>query len=160
MGYRCAVQGTFVALALLGGIVAAHADSKPVTIDGLVKQPQQVTADALRQLPAVERQVTFLTDRGPQTATYTGVLLWTLIDRAKVDDAAKWGELRHVLAVTAADGYLLMASIGEIDPNFGNAPVMLAYAQDGKPLPALRLVFPSDKHGARDVHDVVRIEVR
>jgi hypothetical protein len=53
-----------------------------------------------------------------------------------------------------------MVSIGEIDPNFGNAPVMLAYAQDGKPLPTLRLVFPSDKHGARDVRDVLHIEVR
>lgn len=88
------------------------------------------------------------------------MLLWTLIERAKVDDPAKWGELRHVLAVTAQDGYLLMVSIGEIDPNFDNAPVMLAYARDGKPLPALRLVFPDDKHGERDVRDVMRIEVR
>lgn len=139
---------------------AARADSKPVVIDGLVKQPQQVTADVLRQLPAVERQVTFLTDHGPQSATYTGVLLWALVDRAQINDPAKWGELRHVLAVTAEDGYLLMVSLGEIDPNFGNAPVLLAYARDGKPLPTLRLIFSGDKHGARDVRDVVRIEVR
>ncbi len=65
-----------------------------------------------------------------------------------------------MLAVTAEDNYLLMVSLGEIDPNFGNAPAMLAYARDGQPLPALRLVFPGDKHGARDVRDVVRIEVR
>ncbi|HEX4194500.1 MAG TPA: molybdopterin-dependent oxidoreductase [Stellaceae bacterium] len=137
-----------------------RADTKPVVIDGLVKQRQQVTGDALRRLPSVERQVTFETDHGPQTAIYTGVLLWRLIQRAHVDDPAKWGELRHVLAVTAGDGYLLMVSLGEIDPNFGNAPAMLAYAQDGQPLPTLRLVFPGDKHGARDVRDVVRIEVR
>jgi len=154
------MQTIVVFLALLLAVAGARADSKSVTVDGLVKQPQQVTADALRRLPPVERRVTFDTDRGPQSATYTGVLLWTLIDRAKVDDAAKWGELRHVLAVTAADGYLLMVSIGEIDPNFGNAPVVLAYARDGQPLPVLRLVFPGDKHGARDVRDVVHIEVR
>src|SRR5215469_16151642 len=120
--------GTPIVFAIMLAAGAACADSKPVAIDGLVKQPQQVTADALRQLPLIERQVTFQSDHGPQTATFTGVLLWSLIDRAQVDDAAKWGELRHVLAVTAEDGYLLMVSLGEIDPNFGNAPVMLAYA--------------------------------
>lgn len=152
--------GVAVAANIILMACLARADSKPITLDGLVQQPQQITADALRQLPPVERRVTFGTDHGPQAATYTGVLLWGLIDRAKVNDTAKWGELRHVLAVTAADGYLVMVSIGEIDPNFGDSPVMLAYAQDGKPLPALRLVFPGDKHGARDVRDVVRIEVR
>jgi len=116
----------------------ARADSSPVTIDGLVKNAQKVTGDELRQLPAVERRVTFQTDHGPQTATYTGVQLWTLIERVQVNDSAKWGELRHVLAVTAADGYLLMVSLGEIDPNFGNASAMLAYARDGQPLAALR----------------------
>jgi DMSO/TMAO reductase YedYZ molybdopterin-dependent catalytic subunit len=156
---RLGVGGAVAASLVLSTSIAC-ADSKPITIDGHVKEAQQVTADELRRLPPVERRVTFDTDRGPQSAIYTGVLLWTLIDLAKVDDAAKWGELRHILAVTADDGYLLMVSIGEIDPNFGNAPVMLAYARDGHPLPALRLVFPSDKHGAGDVREVLHIEVR
>jgi DMSO/TMAO reductase YedYZ molybdopterin-dependent catalytic subunit len=137
-----------------------RADRPPLAIDGLVKQAQHVTADDLRRLPPVERRVTFQTDHGDQTATYKGVLLWTLVARAGINDPAKWSDLRHVVAVTAADGYLLMVSLGEIDPNFGNAPVLLAYEQDGKPLSALRLIFPGDKHGARDVREVVRIEVR
>lgn len=138
----------------------AQADTPPVAIDGVVKQTEQVTADDLRRLPAVERQVSFETDHGTQTATYTGVLLWTLIAQAGVNDSAKWGELRHVVAVTAKDKYVVMLSIGEIDPNFGNTPAMLAYAANGKPLDALRLVVPGDRHGARDVRDVVRIEVK
>ena len=139
---------------------AALAQTPPVAIAGLVKHPLQVTDTDLRALPAVERQVTFQTDHGEQTATYKGVLLWTLIERAGVDDPRKWGELRHVMAVTAADRYLLMVSVGEIDPNFGGALAILAFDENGKPLPALRLIFPGDIHGARDVRAVVRIEVR
>ena len=45
-------------------------------------------------------------------------------------------------------------------PRNGASCGILAYTRDGKPLPALRLVFPDDKHGARDMRDVARIEVR
>lgn len=161
MRYRMMVVGVaFAGVLALAPLGAPRADTPPVTIDGLVKQTQHLTADDLRRLPGVERAVTFQTDHGARMATYTGVLLWTLVARAGVDDSAKWGDLRHVLAVTGADGYRLMVSLGELDPNFGNAPAMLVYAQDGKALPALRLIFPGDVHGARDVRDVVRIEVR
>ena len=161
MVYRTAVARViFAGLVALATASGSRADTPPIAIDGLVKQAQRVTADDLRRLPPIERHVTFQTDHGEQNATYTGVLLWSLVERAGVNDPAKWGELRHVLAVTAADGYLLLVSLGEIDPNFGDAPAMLAYEQDGKPLPALRLIFAGDRHGARDVRDVVRIEVR
>ena len=48
----------------------------------------------------------------------------------------------------------------ELDPNFEGKQVLVAYAQDGKPLPALRLVIPADAHAGRNVRDVVAIEVR
>lgn len=153
----------FLACALLtAGTMGARAAGEPpaVAIDGLVKQAQHITADELRRLPATRREVTFQTDHGDQKATYVGVLLWTLVERAGVDDPAKWGELHHVMAVTAKDGYLVMLSLGEIDPNFGNAPIMVAYERDGKPLDMLRLVVPGDRHGARDVRDVLRIEIK
>lgn len=61
--------GGAVAVIVIPAASVAHADSKPVTIDGVVKQEQPVTGDALRLLPAVERRVTFETDHGPQAAT-------------------------------------------------------------------------------------------
>ena len=146
--------------ALLPGAARAAGDSAPIVIDGVVKHALHLTAKDLRAMPPVKRTVTFQTDKGPSTATYVGVALWRLIARAQVNDGAKWGELRHVLAVTGSDGYVVMISLGEIDPNFGNAPMMIAYERDGKPLDALRLVAPGDKHGARDVRDLVRLEVR
>jgi hypothetical protein len=54
---RVGVGGVIAAIAILWATIA-HAETKPVTIDGAVKQVQQVTSDELRQLPSVERRVT------------------------------------------------------------------------------------------------------
>jgi len=37
---------------------------------------------------------------------------------------------------------------------------LVAYAQDGKPLPGPRLVLPGDARAGRNVRDLVAIEVR
>lgn len=160
---RSATLISFLLLAgMMGGTNAADS-SRPLVIDGLVKQAQRLTVEDLRGLPTVRREVTFLTDRGEQKATYVGVLLWAVVERAGIDDPAKkWGDLHHVMAVTAKDGYLVMFSLGEIDPNFGNAPIMIAYERNGQPIEGggLRLVVPGDTHRARDVRDVLHIEIR
>ena len=58
------------------------------------------------------------------------------------------------------DGYAVALAIGELDPNFEGKQVLIAYAQDDKPLPGLRLVVPADIRGGRGVHDLAAIEVR
>ena len=53
---------------------------------------------------------------------------------------------------------------GEIDPDFANAPILVAYEQDGKPIAdkqgAIRLIVPTDGHGGRYVSGLVSLEVR
>ncbi|HUK57788.1 MAG TPA: molybdopterin-dependent oxidoreductase [Stellaceae bacterium] len=159
------MRRTLLALALVLAAAAAgiaHADeAASAVLDGKVKTALHLTAADLGRMPHVTRKVSFLTDHGTQTATYTGVLLWTLVGKAGIDDPdKKWPALRHVVAVTGKDGYVVLYSLGEMEPEFGNVPIMLAYAKDGAPLADLRIVAPGDKHGARDVRDVVRIEVR
>jgi DMSO/TMAO reductase YedYZ molybdopterin-dependent catalytic subunit len=151
----------FVVLGCLWPFAALAAGaSAPIVIDGAVRHPLRLTASDFRAMPPVKRTVTFQTEHGPSTSTYVGVLLWSLLARAEVNDAAKWGELRHVITVTGSDGYFVMISLGEIDPNFGNAPMMVAYERDGEPLDAPRLIAPGDKHGARDVRDLVHLQIR
>lgn len=161
---RAALAAAWItALVLAGGAVDARADDAgSLVIDGKVRQAQHLTVETLRALPAERREVAFRTDAGERKATYVGVRLWTLIQRAGIDDAApRWADLRHVLAVTGKDGYLVMLSLGELDPDLGNAPVLVAYERDGRPVDgSFRLVVPGDAHGARSVRDVVRIEVR
>lgn len=104
------------------------------------------------------------TDHGVITGTWTGVLLWTLLQRAEVLTVAKTKNavLLHTLIVRGSDGYAVALSFGEIDPNIGASAAIIAYAHDGHPFPAgqgLRLIVPSDKFAARAVRDVVDIEV-
>ena len=133
-----------------------------LSLGGSVKQPQRVDGDALRQLPAESVQVSFQTERGPLTASFTGVRLWALLDQAGgIDDAEKGAALHHLVRITGQDGYWIVMSTGEIAPAFGAEPAMIAYQRDGAPLggTGFRLVIPGDKHGGRSVRDVTAITI-
>jgi len=125
-----------------------------------VRQPQRLTFEDLKKMPAEHADVSYQTDRGPVIASFTGVLLWSLIGAAGgIDDSAKNPELRHAIRITAKDGYVVVTSSGEIAPDFGARGVIVAYERDGKPLDEFRIVMPGDKHGGRNVRDVVSINV-
>ena len=68
------------------------------------------------------------------------------------------------VVITANDGYQLVLSGGEIDPNFGHEPILLTWNQDGQPLEGdlapLRLVVPGDPRGGRYIYGIVSIDVR
>ena len=148
-----------VVIALLA-VAPAAAQSLGVALDGKVKAPRQFALDDLKKLPVEQADVSFQTDRGPVTAHFTGVLLWSLLDAAGgIDDTGKGMELRHAIRVTATDGYVVVTSTGEIAPDFGGKAALIAYERDGKPLGEFRLVMPGDKHGGRNVRDVARITI-
>ena len=147
-----------VALSLIVG--PAVAQSPTLLLEGKVRQPQRWTLEDLKKMPAEHADVSYQTDRGPVIASFTGVLLWSLIGAAGgIDDSAKNPELRHAIRITAKDGYVVVTSSGEIAPDFGAKGVIVAYERDGKPLDEFRIVMPGDKHGGRNVRDVVSINV-
>jgi DMSO/TMAO reductase YedYZ molybdopterin-dependent catalytic subunit len=133
-----------------------------VSFGGKVKHPLQLNLDALQKLPAEQVKVTYQAGRGVEEASFTGVPLWTLLGEAGgIDDPAKRAELHHIMRITGWDGYLVVISTGEIAPDFGGKPALLAYRRNDE-APAetgFRLVMPGDKHGGRYVRDVVSIEV-
>ena len=151
----------FLALALL---VASPAFAAGVAIGGAVQHPATVTVDDLKRLPPIAVPISFQTDKGVESANYTGALLWTVLtNAAPVDAPGRNARLRHTFLVTGSDGYMVSLSEGELDPMFEAKSVILAYEKDGKPLdPAgsIRLVVPGDKHGGRAVRDIVRIDVQ
>ena len=141
---------------------AAATPNAVLSLGGRVKQPQRLDAEGLRQLPAESVQVSFQTERGPLTGSFTGVRLWAvLVAAGGIDDDEKGAELRHVVKVTAQDGYWVVISTGEIAPDFGAEPAIIAYQRDGAPLggTGFRLVIPGDKHGGRSVRDVTAITI-
>ena len=170
-GWRLFAGAAAVLLALLGSpalcraqaVQAGPAAAAPIglAMAGRVGQPGTLSLADLQALPSLTVEVTHSSARGPQAATYTGALLWPLLAAAApVDEPGRSTHLRHTVLAHGRDGYAVTLAFGELDPQMAGKEVIIAYAQDGKPLPSLRLVVPGDSHAGRAVRDLVSIEVR
>ena len=63
---------------------------------------------------------------------------------------------------TGSDGYRAIVSLGEISPDFGNKPAVVAYEQNGAALTnsgALRLVIPKENKQGRLISNLIEIQV-
>ena len=150
-----------VLLAVAPGFAAA-VEQPSLALEGHIRHPQSFDLAALQKLPAETTQVSFEGERGTQNSSFTGVRLWTLLGEAGgLDDDSKGAELRHVIKITGRDGYIVVISTGEIAPDFGGKPALIAYRREGAMLDeaGFRLVMPGDKRGGRNVRDVVAIVV-
>jgi hypothetical protein len=139
---------------------APAAGTLPLT--GRVAHPQQFDLAKLQALPSQTVQVSFLTEHGEQKMSFTGVPLWALLGEAGgLADTEKSAALHHTIKISAKDGYWVVISTGEIAPDLGGKPAMIAYQRDAEApgTSGFRLVMPGDKHGARYVHDVVAIDI-
>jgi hypothetical protein len=154
------------ALLLFTAPSAVAADQPPPTasvlVDGQVQSPRQLTESDLEGLTPTQIHASFLTGHGQEEGTFSDVLLWTLLQQAKiVDGPGKGAHLRHIVIVTGRDGYAVPLAIGELDPDFEGKSVIVAFAKAGAPLgPGLRIIVPGDHHAGRCVRDVVHIEVK
>ena len=153
------------ALSLLLALGAAPAASvgpasQRLEIQGRIAHPQVLTVADLEHLPPTTVTVTQIAEHGSRTASYTGVLLWTLLDRASlVDEPGRKTRLRHTILARGMDDYTVALGLGEIDPKFEGKPVIVALARNGKRMRSLELIVPGDKHAGRDVHDLDAIKV-
>ncbi len=177
-GFVALLAALLLSMALTGGIVSARGatpaaspaaspvGSTSVQLTGLVETPATLTVADLQKLPSQTVNVTFKAGTAAQTHSFTGVLLADVLARAKLklDSKIKNDQLRFYMVVTANDGSTAVISYGEIDPFFGNQPILVAWEQDGKPLTGtdgpVRLVTPGDVKGGRYVSGVVAIDVR
>lgn len=133
-----------------------------VVVEGQVERPIVVTTAELRtEYAQVRLTVTFLSGSTEETHTYRGALLLDVLDSAvpTFDPNQKNDKLRYAVLVAAADGYQASVAWGEIDPEFADTQVLLAYSEDGRPLARPRLVVPGDERGGRYVTDVVSVSL-
>lgn len=140
-------------------------------LNGQVGHPDTYTIDKLQALPHTQITVSFLTGNGPETHTYVGVPLQTLIQASGgfiTNPAVKNDVLRKYVVVSAADCYTVVLSEGEFDPKFGAKQVLVAYATNDNPNQgpqplgdqgAARLVVPGDRAGGRYVSNITHIQV-
>ena len=137
----------------------------PVSVSGGVADPGLYNLPDLA--PVTTEAVTYAAGGAPVSDTYAGITLRTLLDAAggvPVTDA-KNDILSKFVIATGADGYRAAFSLGEIDPKFGNQPVLVAVSDTAGQLgPAgsdglARMVVPGDRAGGRYVSDLVDLRV-
>jgi len=140
----------------------AVADAPPaVVIGGRVAHVLRVDAAKLAASP---RRALDAADHGTP-AHWEGVALADLLREAGVPlgDALRGRHLATYVRVTAADGYVAVFSLAELDPAMHDGTVLLADRRDGAALDAkkgpFRLVAAGDKRPARWVRQVVAIDV-
>jgi len=145
---------------------ASPVASTTFTIGGEVTVPLTLSAADLAAMTSQEINVSFASGSGVQTHTEKGPLLWDLIQKAGVKDDGKGKNpsMRWYVLITANDGYQLIIAGADLDPGFGNAPILVSYEEDGQPIAGakgpVRIVAPGDKKGGRYVSGVASIEVR
>jgi DMSO/TMAO reductase YedYZ molybdopterin-dependent catalytic subunit len=146
---------------------ATPAPADTIQVSGQVTNPTEVAVADLQALPAETVDATYrMSDGSEARHTFTGPRLWDALQIAEpmIEPELPESSLRLFVVLTAKDGYVVVLSMGEIDPEFGGQPYLLAWEEDGQPLageqgPAM-LVTPGDVSEGRFIYGVVSIEVR
>jgi hypothetical protein len=158
------------------GTPAAEAEAPLVTCEGgyaplfrlggRVQFPKNFDLDALSQEPLTTVHDFFLTGQGTDSGTFTGVLLWDLIQEAQVitNPTQRNDLFRKAVLITGSDCYETVYAMGELAPQLGGThQVIVAFKRDDQLLGdtegMARIINPGDKTGARRVFNIVRIRV-
>jgi hypothetical protein len=149
------------------GPTGAGGISDQLDLTGKVADPTIVTPETLSALTQTTETATYIAGTSSVTDTYTGVSLWTLIQDAGLltDPSVKNDLSRYAVVATGSDGYRAIISLGEIAPQFGDQPDLVAYADTEGQLGAggadgaMRLIVPGDHAGGRYVSNLVSLSV-
>lgn len=141
---------------------SARLPAGQILLLGRIARPLRLSvADLATKYPQHTQTVTFSSGSGQQTRTYTGPLLYDVLQAAKPSLRAevKNDALRYAVVVHASDGYESVVSWGEIDPGFAHTQALLAVTEDGRSLAAEgpRLTAPNDTKGGRYVSGITSV---
>jgi DMSO/TMAO reductase YedYZ molybdopterin-dependent catalytic subunit len=133
-----------------------------VSVSGEVLTPLELKKEDLVVFKPLSHKVK---DRDGKEHEFKGVALIEVLEKAGVTTGAKLrGEnLAKLVLIQAADGYEVVYSLPEIDPEFTSNVVLLVTEKDGAPLPAgegpFRIIAPQDKKQARWIREVRSIKI-
>ena len=136
-----------------------------VAVQGAVATPLALALPSLEALPSYTETITYLAGGTPVTDTYTGALLWDVLNSAgiRTDPGIKNDILRDLVTATGSDGYQVSFALGELSPSFGDAPILVAYSDTAGQLLGsagfARIVVPGDSAGGRYVSNLASLTV-
>jgi DMSO/TMAO reductase YedYZ molybdopterin-dependent catalytic subunit len=145
---------------------AATPASTTLIIGGDIPTPLTLKVEDLAKMP---RQTIVLTEADGSKTEYEGVALVEILKRAgaPVGKGLRGNALASYVVAKAHDGYQVVYSLAELDPELTEGRFIVADKRDGKPLfgyqGPFRIVAGTDKAAARSVRmldeiDVVRLK--
>lgn len=130
-----------------------------------------ITGDVVgeRVVPTVEldarahalHRIRYVTRRSHEVHYACGVPLHEVLAEARprLDERHKMGHLNIVVVAVSADGYQVVLSLAEIDPEFGACDALLATRYNGESLTLPTLVLPCDGRASRYVRRLCRLHL-
>lgn len=149
-----------VAMGTAAPLVAQQA-APSVAVTGAVATPLTLTAADLATMP----RASVTTNSNGIATKYEGVWLSDILKKAGValGPALRGSALSAYVVASASDGYQVVFSVGELDPEMTDGQYLLADEANGKPLfgenGAFRLIIPKDKRGARSIRMLTTLNV-
>jgi hypothetical protein len=97
--------------------------------------------------------------------TYSGVPLATLLEKvnAPLGKELRGEVMTNYVIASGSDGYSVVLSLAEVDPNFREAQVLVADMREGQPLGGsgpFQLIVPGDERPARWVRNLTSITLQ
>ena len=141
--------------------VFAQQSAPSIAVTGAVTQPLTLTAADLDAMP----HATVTTSNNGISTTYEGVWLSEILKKAGVPlgSALRGAALAGYVLASASDGYQVVFSLGEVDPDMSDGQFLVASKANGAPLfgetGAFRMVVPKDKRGARSIRMLTTLAV-
>ena len=157
------IKSIVFALLLSLPVVSKAQNADSFTITGEVTTPLTLKKEDLAGYKPVSHKVK---DRDNKEHEFKGVALFEILEKAGVTTGGKLrGEnLAKYILISAADGYEVVYSLPEIDPEFTDQVIILATEKDGQALPngegPFRMIVPSDKKQARWIREVRSIKIQ
>ncbi|WP_229253786.1 molybdopterin-dependent oxidoreductase [Dyadobacter sp. NIV53] len=151
-----------LAVLLLLPILSQAQNADSFTVTGEVTTPLTLKKEDLAGYKQLSHKVK---DRDNKEHEFKGVALSEIMEKAGVTTGSKLrGEnLAKYVIISAADGYEVVYSLPEIDPEFTDQVILLAIEKDGQPLPngegPFRMIVPNDKKQARWIREVRSIKI-
>lgn len=141
----------------------AWAQTTPsISIEGALLRPLKLSVKDVSAFSSMEVKAK---DKDGREHVFRGVKLFDLLDSAGVTlgKQLRGKNLTKLILIKALDGYEIIFSLPEIDPEFTDQMVLLAYQVDGNPLSKeegpFRLIVPGDKKHARWIRQVSLIKI-
>ena len=144
-------------------IVNGQTKQATLTISGEVKTPVELKIGDLEKMELTQVKKN---DKNQVEHIYSGVEMAQLLKAAGVSlgkDLRGEGLLKYLL-VEASDGYQVLFSLAEVDPEFVSRKIILAIKKDSSLLPSdegpFHIIIDGEGRGSRNVRQVTSVKVK